>query len=69
MDKIDLIHDDYIKLRCPIDELHSDQFPYLVIRLISATYSPIAVPEGLPLDGLIRWAVVFSGNMVMTVAS
>jgi hypothetical protein len=62
MDKIDLIHDDYIKLRCPIDELHSDQFPYLVIRLMSATYSPIAVPEGLPLDGLIRWAVVFSGQ-------
>ena len=61
-DKIDLLHDDYTKIRWPIDELHSDQFPYLVIRLMSATYSPIAVPEGLRLDALISWAVDFSGQ-------
>jgi hypothetical protein len=62
MEKIDLIHDDYTKIRWPIDELHSDQFPYLVIRLMSATYSPIAVPEGLRLDALISWAVDFSAQ-------
>jgi hypothetical protein len=29
---------------------------------MSATYSPIAVPEGLLVDDLIRWAVGFSGQ-------
>jgi len=61
MNDIDLINDDYTMMNWSPNRIHSDKFPYVVVRIISATYSIVAVPEKIAsnIPELIEWAKIF----------
>jgi len=45
MDNIDLLSDDYTITTWPTGKIHSQNFPYLVIRLAFGVYSPMAMSK------------------------
>ncbi|MFH2013408.1 MAG: hypothetical protein ABIJ17_00330 [Patescibacteria group bacterium] len=45
MDNIDLLFDDYTTIGWPQDKIHSDYFPYLLIRLAFGIFSLVAISK------------------------
>ncbi len=52
MDNIDLLSDDYIITTWPAGKIHSQNFPYLVIRLAFGVYSPMAISKEAANSGI-----------------
>lgn len=61
-EKLDLLCDEYVIVNWPTGKLHSQNFPYLVVKIGFGMYSPVAIPPEIILgevSGISDWSVAF----------